>query len=237
VPAGLNQDLHKAPEEVGLTKMYLRFQLQNPQKSLHLPSIPTVIHLPSAAALLSQVVREHQHQRPDSRQRIKALLVLLFSDLNRALISVGGLSEERRGQLLSLLDEDPQYRWTTKELAERLGISALHLCRQVHKHFGCSLRRLIVEHRIRAAAGELTQGMSISAVAKTFGYEDPFLFSRQFRQILGQSPSAWRDAAFGRQQNPRGTKPYYKGTEKTSPPSPLIILGVSSRLRERNGCS
>lgn len=197
VPAGLCQDLRKARSEDGLTKMYLRFQLHGHKNTLRLPTITHILHVPSAASLLSQVVREHQHQRPDSPHRIKALLILLFSDVRRIMAPIGGLSEERRNRLLSILEEAPGYRWTTKELSERLGISAIHLCRQVKKEFGCSLRRLLVEHRIKAAASELTQGKSVGAVAKAFGYADPFLFSRQFRQVFGQSPKLWRETFLG----------------------------------------
>jgi AraC-like DNA-binding protein len=46
------------------------------------------------------------------------------------------------------------------------------------------------------AADRLTEGtLTVEAVAAELGYEDPFYFSRVFREHFGRSPAQFRDAA------------------------------------------
>jgi AraC-like DNA-binding protein len=100
----------------------------------------------------------------------------------------------RRSQLFALIQRDPRRRWDRDGLAAALGISGLHLSRQLKATFGMPLRRWLVEMRIRSAAQELEAGdTAIAEIARRHGYEDQFLFSRQFRAVLGTTPRAWRE--------------------------------------------
>jgi AraC-like DNA-binding protein len=118
-------------------------------------------------------------------------VVLLFTAWGRAAARPGGLPEARRARLLALLAEDPARRWEPRALAGELGLSPVHLSRQVRSAFGVPLRRLLVEHRVRAAAADLAEGGAVAAVAARHGWGDPFLFSRQFRQVFGVAPRTW----------------------------------------------
>ena len=126
--------------------------------------------------------------------RMRALLTLLFSAWDRAgATAVGGLDPVRRARLVQLVGDDPSRRWRRDELGAALGISGLHLGRQVQRTFGRPLRRWLVESRIRAAAHELRDGSSaIGELAERYGYPDVFLFSRQFRLVMGIGPRSWR---------------------------------------------
>jgi AraC-like DNA-binding protein len=129
--------------------------------------------------------------------RVRALLGLLFSAWMRAMTSpAGGLDAERRGRLLHLVHSRPARRWSRDELGAALGLSGLHLSRLVTRSFGKPLRRWLVETRIHAAARELREHSGrIGEIAARYGYEDLFLFSRQFRQVMGVGPRAWRLAS------------------------------------------
>ena len=48
-----------------------------------------------------------------------------------------------------------------------------------------------MRQRIQHAAAQLGREDSISAVAERFGYDDLFLFSRQFRAVIGMNARAW----------------------------------------------
>ena len=105
----------------------------------------------------------------------------------------GGLDAERRGRLLHLVNARPAHRWSRDELGDALGLSGLHLSRLIKRSFGRPLRRWLVETRIRAAARELREHSGrVGEIAERFGYADLFLFSRQFRLVMGVSPRAWR---------------------------------------------
>lgn len=142
------------------------------------------------AALLAEQARSAD---ADPR-RIRALLVLLFTAWQRAGEAVaGGLPPERRARLIQAVHADPGRRWTRAGLGAAVGISGLHLSRQVRSTFRMPLRRWLVETRIRAAAHELAgTDESVTAIARRYGYPDVFLFSRQFRAVMGRSPRAWR---------------------------------------------
>jgi AraC-like DNA-binding protein len=49
-----------------------------------------------------------------------------------------------------------------------------------------------VHHRIHRASQRLVAGEPIGEITDAFGSDDLFLSSRQFRDIMGRSPSAWR---------------------------------------------
>jgi AraC-like DNA-binding protein len=39
--------------------------------------------------------------------------------------------------------------------------------------------------------------LSLQEIAETCGFFDAFHFSREFKKVVGQSPSAWRAAEWG----------------------------------------
>lgn len=147
-----------------------------------------------AASWCGALLAEGHIADADGERRRRALLTLLFTAWNRAGSGlVGGLDPERRARLIQLVHARPGQRWSRDALARSLGISGLHLARQVRRSFGVPLRRWLVEVRIRAAARELRDGdEAIGAIARRFGYPDLFLFSRQFRSVMGVAPRTWR---------------------------------------------
>ena len=147
-----------------------------------------------AVSWCGALLAEQGQEDSDHQRRQQALLTLLFSAWRRAGASQpGGLDPERKARLLTLLAEDPARRWSGAELAAALGVSALHLSRQVRRSFGQPLRSWLVDVRIRAAARALRDGSEpVGAVAGRHGYDDLFLFSRQFSRVMGVSPRRFR---------------------------------------------
>lgn len=184
---------HRLVSKRPITKYFLRLRMD-----LGIPKgRPIIRRLGEEAAVWCQTLISEEHARDElSESRVRALVVLLLSAWMRADSSpTGGLGAERRAALLRAVSEDPARRWTRGELARLLGISGLHLSRQVRKTFGMPLRQWLVETRIRAAAHSLREDAgSIGTIAVRFGYGDLFLFSRQFSRVMGLSPRAWRNA-------------------------------------------
>jgi AraC-like DNA-binding protein len=188
LPAGLP---HHVRSQGPVRKYFMR---------LHLPAgrpagEPPVRRLGDEAAVwCSALLAEQTFVDADRPGRVRALLHLLFSAWRRSgSTPPGGLDPERRAQLWRLVQADPARRWTRDELGAAIGISGLHLARQARRAFGMPLRRWLVETRIRAAARELREHAdAVGAVAARYGYADLFLFSRQFRDVMGISPRVWR---------------------------------------------
>lgn len=193
VPAGTWHHLWQAGGRRVMRFARLRFRLRRGGSAIMPPPHqPLVQALPGALALLDQIAAEQVQPRPDVLLRQRALLALLFSDWLRTVGSAGGLGEGRRQALHAIIAGEPARRWTMVELARRLGLSPLHLNRLVKRSCGVPLRRQVLETRVRLAASALGEGLPIAEIAARHGWRDPFLFSRQFRRILGTTPSAWQ---------------------------------------------
>ena len=78
-------------------------------------------------------------------------------------------------------------------LAERLGTSPSTLRRRFVDVTGTSPHRYLLQCRA-ALARELLGGtdLPVKAIAKRLGYRDVYFFSRQFRQLVGVPPAAYR---------------------------------------------
>lgn len=195
LPPATTQVLRRANGERLLAKTFLRFTLDRDDRPVPWPPAePRIRPLAAeAGAWVQEAVREAQYPQAGSDARLRALLVLTFTAWHRAgLRQPGTLEPVRRAQLLELLAADPG--WTPATLAKRLGISPLHLTRQVRATWGMPLRRFLVERRLRAAAVDLQAGSDpIAVVAARHGWNDPFLFSRQFSRLHGVSPRGYRN--------------------------------------------
>jgi AraC-like DNA-binding protein len=92
-------------------------------------------------------------------------------------------------------------RLTPADLAAHGGLSVGYFARRVRRTLGLPPRRWLVHLRIDAAAGLLDRtDLTITQVARRLGYAELYLFSRQFRQVTGLTPRAWRRA--GRSASP-----------------------------------
>ncbi len=157
------------------------------------PPMPSVVR--GAAVIgthLDALRREWLACQSNREVRMRALLVLLFSEVHRiAGHDSSGLEAADQAMLLELIDRDPKARLHPAHLARHIGMTPTWFARRFRRTYGCSPRTWLVRRRIERAAEQLGSARSIGAVARVFGYADLFLFSRQFRSVLGVSPRAW----------------------------------------------
>ena len=78
---------------------------------------------------------------------------------------------------------------TVEGLAAYASVSHSSLYRRFVRRFGVSPKRFLLEYRIERACGMLVDtGCSIQEIANSVGFEDPFYFSRAFKDVKGVSP-------------------------------------------------
>jgi AraC-like DNA-binding protein len=78
-------------------------------------------------------------------------------------------------------------------LAHELGVSYPHFRRVFRQSTGLPPRQYLLNLKINMAKQLMEdQGLKLSAVARKAGFEDPYYFSRLFKQKTGISPSLWR---------------------------------------------
>ncbi len=105
-------------------------------------------------------------------------------------------------RLTALLEEEricEQEGLSLKELAERVGVPEYRLRRLIHEQLGYrNFNALLHDYRIREACRQLSdpalRRTPILTIALSVGYASINTFSRGFREIMGVTPSAWREA-------------------------------------------
>lgn len=89
----------------------------------------------------------------------------------------------------------PERDWSIGSMASLLNISEPYLHLLYKKAFGVTCTRDVINSRIELAQRYLSySGMTVEEVAFACGYKNVVHFSRQFKQISGESPSEWRKA-------------------------------------------
>ena len=108
-------------------------------------------------------------------------------------------SDERRPahrteQALRHLLEHYSDRISLADMAERCAMDSLEFSRTFKREQGCTFREFLQRARIEAAAGRLRSScQSVIDIAGAVGFNDPSHFTRQFRQYMGVTPSAYRN--------------------------------------------
>jgi AraC-like DNA-binding protein len=86
-------------------------------------------------------------------------------------------------------------RVSVKELAGIAGLCTGHFCRAFKQTFGLPAHTYLTRRRIEFAQNVmLSSQLPLSDVALTCGLSDQAHFTRVFRKIVGETPSAWRRA-------------------------------------------
>ncbi|MFW6060760.1 MAG: AraC family transcriptional regulator [Phycisphaeraceae bacterium] len=191
-------------------------------KRLTLLSLHIVAMLPGGRDLFELLTpAQHQAVEPDSYldRYLRAAVAefdrpseedarLMLSTWTR-LIVLEMLTDNARRGLLTARPADPIVTEVMDELNRRFntpirlddlaawtGFSPQHLNRRFRKQLGVTPLQYLAQLRMQRAAALLADGrLTIQAVAERVGYQDPYYFSRLFKQHLGQSPAQYRDAA------------------------------------------
>ncbi|WP_172253308.1 AraC family transcriptional regulator [Saccharibacillus deserti] len=80
-----------------------------------------------------------------------------------------------------------------EDIARAVGLDRTYLSSLFKDAYGVPLQTFLLQYRMRRARELLRNpSLSVSDVARSVGYPDPFLFSKMFKRVCGVSPSAYR---------------------------------------------
>ncbi|MEU8934276.1 AraC family transcriptional regulator [Streptomyces sp. NPDC048409] len=151
-----------------------------------------------ARTLLTQLARELRGG-PYARlrdERVRGLLTVLFTSVLRAAASrdaPGLLSRAAQQIITELTDRRISERLRSADLADAVGLTPDYFTRVFRRTFGIPPREWLMRRRVRHGALALTtSNASINHIAQSLGYPDPFLFSRQFKLVMGVPPQTYR---------------------------------------------
>ena len=150
-------------------------------------------HAEALAPLLEDIYRAYGTS-PAARLAMAGRLYLLLAFLTEQGAAGGGGEREESAASIAVEYIASHYAqpMTMEELARHLSVSQSSLYRQFVRRYGISPKRFLMEYRMDRACELLSEGnYSVQEVSNSVGFEDPFYFSRAFRESKGVSPKQY----------------------------------------------
>lgn len=198
IPPGIPHELHMPGRGKPFTTYFFRARFRSKKTGPDEGFIkPLVIHHAwNLEAYLAQLLMEWQNPAPHGPPRLRHLFALLFlsgRDQETRARPRGNVLDGRQKNLLQAwLSERWAQRPNPAELAAVVQLSPDYFTRVFRNTYGASPKSFLVRERLRVAATRLLESpQPVHRLAAQFGYEDLFLFSRQFKKVLGMSPTRW----------------------------------------------
>ncbi|MDU9403294.1 AraC family transcriptional regulator [Pseudomonas sp. zfem004] len=124
--------------------------------------------------------------------------VLHQAGLRQGLKLKGGLAPHQRRQLVEYIEANLDQPLTLGELALRCNLSEYHFARMFRASFGLPPHQYLLARRLHRAGELLRLGqLPLGQVALLCGFASASHFSNRFRQALGATPGAYRQALRG----------------------------------------
>ncbi len=154
------------------------------------------------AAYFRRVQRTFREGGPYAHIEAAGLLRLLFAEYGRALAAQQGEQPPRLGEENGLVQQVIRYLSTQytepvsiERMADTLGFNRAYLSRAFKRHTGMTPVNFLLKLRIDKARQLLRERKELTTqqIAASVGFQDPLYFSKQFRRMYGQPPSAYRE--------------------------------------------
>jgi AraC family transcriptional regulator len=155
-------------------------------------------HLESIGMML---LSELKHENSGGRLYIESLANVLAVHLLRQYATVkprleiyeGGLSERQLLQVLEYINEHLNQDIKLTDLAQLLGMSQFHFSHLFKQSIGTAPYQYLLQQRVERAKQLLKQtDQSIMDIAFMCGFNSHSHLSKQFRQLTGMTPTAYR---------------------------------------------
>jgi AraC-like DNA-binding protein len=198
VPPGVRHAFVLSDPLVGMRLYHFRMAVSGDAqnwKHQNTRVLPSAWHLKPAIESLNRERMLTPDELTEARER--SLLILIFTSLQRELDRrserKGGLSHGQVARVLAAASESPDVRLSTEDLARAARLSLDYFRRAFKVTFELSPRSWVVRERVHRMAAELRDGdKAVSDIADAFGYPDLYSMSRQFRRVMGRSPTRYR---------------------------------------------
>jgi AraC-like DNA-binding protein len=177
-----------------------------------LAALPRTIHLSRAAnegasgwlaTLLNIAVRESGSARAGRDNILARMSELMFVEAIRRYIEMlpasqtgwlAGLKDPLVGHALASLHGAPAEPWTVELLARAVGASRSVLADRFTNLVGEPPMQYLALWRMQLASRRLLEGEPVAQAAAAVGYDSEAAFSRAFKRLVGEAPTAWRRA-------------------------------------------
>src|SRR6202012_1737049 len=98
-------------------------------------------------------------------------------------------SDKHMSIAIASMHNNPGHPWTLRSLAERVGMSRSVFALRFRETVGETPMEYLTRWRMLLAAESLKNtSETLSAIARSFGYESESAFGKAFRRVMGCSP-------------------------------------------------
>ena len=194
-PRLLDDLKRSAPELLSLTELFPSEGL--PARQLRL----TPKELVTAELMLHELDAEQKEARlgRDASLQLQFKRLVLFLARIAAKGEAPAIQAQRHlsqelARAYQQIRKNSELPHTLKSLAEEAGLSSSHFRRLFRQAYGESPIKLLVRERVRSTCGLLeTTEKNMTEIAYERGFSDSNYYARQFKKIMGTSPSQYRE--------------------------------------------
>ena len=148
-----------------------------------------------ATGLLDEVRHAMERNQADGARAAALRLVTLLTRTAEvgAASARGGLAPWQRRKIDRYVREHLVRPVQLDELAEQIRLSVSHFCHAFKETFGDTPHAYLIQLRLKMAQEMmLATAEPLSQIALASGFADQSHFAKQFRRVVGESPSRWR---------------------------------------------
>ena len=159
----------------------------------------TINEAPDLIAWFEVLFKILEVQRPDTDLRMNSAIASLLQLLVRQRDpSIRNTLPTHLDRLVRAISANPALPWTAEDLVRIADKSPSQLRRLFHVHLGTTPRSFIRKQRLmRAQRLMLESSLTLQEVAVECGFSDGYHFSRDFKRLVGRSPTEWRKTETG----------------------------------------
>ena len=158
--------------------------------------LPTVIHCGQkneCTQLINEIIDVYWSHRPGKERHLTLLVNLLLDELAFVGMESETSREEWTVAVISLFKKHPEKMYSLEELAESVNMNVRTMSARFRDIMGTSIHQYQMDYKLEAAYRDLRIGeKKIKEVALSYGFTDPYYFSRQFKNKFGVSPKQIR---------------------------------------------
>lgn len=96
-------------------------------------------------------------------------------------------------KVIDFVERNYSSKFTISQIADFVGLDRSYLCSLFKKMINSSIQEYVIHYRMNKAAElMINQNLNIGDVSRSVGYDDPLLFSKTFKKVMGTSPKQYR---------------------------------------------
>lgn len=193
--------IHYGCEKAGYNDDWIHFTCTEDDWNKYQIPVNTLLY-PAQIQSVTQYVKlltgVHFSQEPNRMQMIDHLMHLILYSLTNELYAAENLCCRHKhypalSKLRTSLHSNPADAWTTELAAKKVNLSVSYFQHLYKEFFNRSFQTDFIQARMDFACFHLTHSnMTIAALAGYCGYDSEIHFMKQFKKIVGLTPTAYR---------------------------------------------